>query len=61
MRHQTTAYDEMKIARIKGRRFEVRRELAKQSRSLLEDFRKGTVTDSEKNPLICALMATLEA
>ncbi|MBQ9771894.1 MAG: DUF2293 domain-containing protein [Lentisphaeria bacterium] len=55
MRHQTTAYDEMKIARIKGKRFEVRRELAKQSRALLESFRQGTVTDPEQNPLICAL------
>lgn len=55
MRHQTTAYDNMKIARIKGRRFEVRRELAKQSRALLECFRRGSVSDPENNPLIRAL------
>ena len=55
MRHQTTAYDNMKIARIKGRRFEVRRELAKQSRALLECFRQGKITDPDNNPLIQAL------
>ena len=58
MRHQTTAYDEMKIARIKGKRFEVRRELAKQSRALLECFRQGTIPDPEQNPLILALNKT---
>lgn len=36
MRHQTTAYDDMKIARIKGLRREVRRELAEISRALLD-------------------------
>lgn len=35
MRHQTTAYDQMHIARIKGQRREVRRELAEISRALL--------------------------
>lgn len=56
MRHQTTAYDNMKIARVKGRRFEVRRELAKQSRALLECFRQGNISDPENNPLIQALI-----
>jgi len=41
MRHQTTAYDEMKITPIKGERRAVRRELAKQSLSLLDCYRKG--------------------
>ena len=36
LRHQTTAYDHMKIARVKGARREVRRELAEQSRELLD-------------------------
>lgn len=36
LRHQTTAYDHMKIARVKGARREVRRELAEQSRALLD-------------------------
>ena len=38
LRHQTTAYDNMKIARIKGKRREVRRMLAEQSRKLLEKY-----------------------
>ncbi|MFO0943960.1 MAG: DUF2293 domain-containing protein [Pirellulales bacterium] len=41
MRHQTTGYDDMKIARIKGERREVRRKLAERSRQLLEAYRKG--------------------
>lgn len=41
MRHQTTGYDDMKIARIKGERREVRRRLAERSRQLLEAYRKG--------------------
>lgn len=41
LRHQTTAYDRMKIERIRGRRREVRRILAETSRSLLEHYRRG--------------------
>ena len=41
LRHQTTAYDEMKIARVKGKRREVRRMLAEKSRRLLENYRRG--------------------
>lgn len=41
MRHQTTAYDSMKIARIKGKRREVRRMLAERSKELLSRYRKG--------------------
>ncbi len=41
MRHQTTAYDSMKIARIKGKRREVRRQLAAQSVKLLQSYRQG--------------------
>lgn len=40
MRHQTTAYDAMKIERIAGRRREVRRELAQISRALLDMHRR---------------------
>lgn len=40
MRHQTTAYDSMKIERVAGRRREVRRELAQISRSLLDLHRR---------------------
>ena len=41
LRHQTTAYDDMKISRIKGKRREVRRKLAEQSRRLLAGYRQG--------------------
>ncbi len=41
MRHQTTAYDSMSIARIKGERREVRRQLARRSHELLEAYRRG--------------------
>lgn len=41
MRHQTTAYDSMSIARVKGERREVRRELAKRSHALLSRYRRG--------------------
>lgn len=46
LRHATTAYDEMKIARIKGKRREVRRQLAQQSRRLLEKYRSGVEVDA---------------
>lgn len=42
MRHQTTAYDSMQIARIKGERREVRRALGRRSRELLSRYRDGT-------------------
>lgn len=41
MRHKTTAYDNMTIARIKGERRRVRRELAQRSVKLLECYRRG--------------------
>lgn len=41
MRHQTTAYDDMKIPRVKGMRREVRRMLAERSRKLLGRYRRG--------------------
>lgn len=50
MRHQTTAYDEMVIPRVKGKRREVRQMLAKRSRELLETYRKG-----EQRPSDCPL------
>lgn len=45
LRHQTTAYDDMKIERVRGRRREVRRELASQSRRLLDRYRRGVVVN----------------
>ncbi len=41
MRHQTTAYDSMSIARIKGKRREVRRKLAGKSVEILKAYRQG--------------------
>ena len=40
LRHQTTGYDDMQIARIKGERRAVRRALAQRSRALLDRHRK---------------------
>jgi hypothetical protein len=44
-RHQTTACDNMKIPRIKGKRREVRRLLTERSRQLLEQYRAGSAAD----------------
>jgi hypothetical protein len=41
MRHQTTAYDSMRIPRVKGKRREVRRMLAERSREVLANYRRG--------------------
>jgi len=41
MRHQTTAYESMRIPRIKGKRREVRRMLASRSVELLKAYREG--------------------
>lgn len=41
MRHQTTAYDDMTIPRVKGKRREVRRMLAQRSKELLAHYRRG--------------------
>ncbi len=54
MRHQTTAYDSMKIARIRGKRREVRRMLAQRSKELLGWYRRGEAV-GEDCPLIRAL------
>jgi hypothetical protein len=47
MRHQTTAYDEMVIARVKGKRREVRRMLAQRSKELLAKYRRAVAGDGE--------------
>ena len=54
MRHQTTAYDSLTIARVKGKRREVRRMLARRSHDLLADYRRGGVA-SATCPLAKAL------
>jgi hypothetical protein len=47
LRHQTTAYESMKIARIKGKRREVRRMLAQRSQELLSRYRRGEAVGEE--------------
>lgn len=54
MRHQTTAYDGMYIARQKGARREARRELARRSRRLLDRYRRGEAVAPD-----CSLAAAL--
>lgn len=54
MRHQTTAYDSMKIARIKGERREVRRELATISRAVLDLHRRDVAHAAGACPLCAA-------
>jgi hypothetical protein len=56
LRHHTTAYDNMKIPLIKGKRREVRRMLAEQSRRLLQVYRSGQSVD----PLNCPLTRALD-
>ncbi|MCA9248612.1 MAG: DUF2293 domain-containing protein [Planctomycetales bacterium] len=41
LRHQTTAYDHLRIPRVKGKRREIRRQLAAESRQLLDRYRHG--------------------
>lgn len=55
MRHQTTAYDNMIIPRVKGKRREVRRMLAERSKAMLEAYRGGREVDPAGCPLARAL------
>lgn len=54
MRHHTTAYEQMHIARVKGRRRSVRRQLAAESKRLLQRYRDGGAVDAG-----CPLAAAL--
>lgn len=54
MRHQTTAYDTMSIPRVKGKRREVRRQLAQRSQELLAHYRRDSAA-----PAHCPLKAAL--
>jgi hypothetical protein len=56
MRHQTTGYDGMVVPRIKGKRREVRRMLARRSQELLGRYRRGE-TIRENCPLLKALVS----
>ena len=61
MRHQTTAYDHMSIPRVKGKRREVRRMLAAQSKRLLESYRAGRAVDANTCPLQRAVASSTAA
>jgi hypothetical protein len=54
MRHQTTGYDSLVIPKVKGKRREVRRMLARRSHELLERYRRG-----ESGPDGCPLTKAL--
>jgi len=56
MRHQTTAYDRLVIPRVKGKRREVRRELAQISRSVLDLHRRDVPHEIRVCPLCDAIV-----
>jgi hypothetical protein len=60
MRHQTTGYDDMRIARVKGARREVRRELAEISRALL-DLHRREVPHEVRSCTLCQAAASASA
>lgn len=55
MRHQTTAYDNMHIPLVKGKRREVRRMLAQRSKQLLDRYRVSHYIDPVSCPLATAV------
>jgi hypothetical protein len=59
MRHQTTAYDDLAIPRQKGKRREVRRELAQISRAVLERHRRDVPHDVRGCALCEAIVASV--
>jgi hypothetical protein len=59
MRHQTTAYDQLSIPRIKGKRREVRRELAEISRAVLGLHRRDVPHEIRACPLCAAIVAAV--
>ena len=59
MRHQTTAYDRMTIPRVAGKRREVRRELARISRVVLEAHRVDVPHGIAACPLCAAIVGAV--
>ena len=55
MRHQTTGYDTMAVPRIKGRRREIRQQLARDSKCILDRYRAGEPIARNTCPLAMAL------
>lgn len=60
MRHQTTAYDDLRIERVKGARREVRRDLAAESKRVLAAHRVERPHPATGCPL-CTALAKAEA
>ena len=61
MRHQTTAYDTMKIPREKGKRREVRRLLAQRSKELLQQYRESAASQNAAHNIeSCPLRKALQ-
>jgi hypothetical protein len=56
MRHQTTAYDDMRIARVAGARRDVRRELAQLSRAVI-DLHRMSAPHAARGCSLCAAVA----
>lgn len=61
MRHQTTAYDDMTIARVKGERRKVRRELAAISRRVLDAHRRDVPHGIDGCSLCRAIVSAVKA
>lgn len=61
MRHQTTAYDRLDIPRIAGKRREVRRELARISRLVLDHHRRNVPHGIHGCPLCTAIVGAAAA
>ena len=59
MRHQTTAYDRMTIPRVAGERREVRRELARVSRAVLDLHRRDVPHEIRACPLCEAIVTAV--
>ena len=55
MRHHTTCYDTMAVPRIKGRRREIRQQLARDSKRILNKYRAGESITRDACPLAIAL------
>lgn len=58
MRHQTTGYDGMVVPRVKGKRREVRRLLARRSHELLDRYRRGEPVGGDCPLKVALKMAT---
>jgi hypothetical protein len=60
MRHQTTSYDDMQIARVAGARREVRRELAQISRAVI-DLHRTSMPHAPRSCSLCSAVARATA